>query len=209
MLYWQLNDTWPVCSWSGLDHGGNWKLLHHMARVFYQPVLVTAVPKGDAITLVAVNDRPDPVMVTVRAHAVDMTGRTRPLAKGQAEVSGAAIPLCTVKLADLRPDEMLAYSWEGSDGTADHDVFAHRPYKSYDLQAPRLSAKVDGCELLLSVQSLALFVAVEADIPGRFSANGFAMLPGQPVALTFTPDDPKAQPHFTFRDLHSATHGPS
>ena len=33
-LYWQLNDTWPVCSWASLDHGGNWKLLHHMAARF-------------------------------------------------------------------------------------------------------------------------------------------------------------------------------
>ena len=33
-LYWQLNDTWPVASWSSLDHGGGWKLLHHMARRF-------------------------------------------------------------------------------------------------------------------------------------------------------------------------------
>ncbi len=36
-LYWQLNDTWPVCSWSSLDHGGNWKLLHHMSRQLLRP----------------------------------------------------------------------------------------------------------------------------------------------------------------------------
>ncbi len=55
-LYWQLNDTWPVCSWSSLDHGGNWKLLHHMAKDFYAPVIVTAVPDADGILLKAVND---------------------------------------------------------------------------------------------------------------------------------------------------------
>ena len=43
-LYWQLNDTWPVASWSSLDYGGGWKLLHHMARAFYAPVTVVAVP---------------------------------------------------------------------------------------------------------------------------------------------------------------------
>ena len=37
-LYWQLNDTWPVASWSSLDYGGGWKLLHYMARRFFPPV---------------------------------------------------------------------------------------------------------------------------------------------------------------------------
>lgn len=39
-LYWQLNDVWPVASWSSLEHGGRWKALHHHARRFYQPVIV-------------------------------------------------------------------------------------------------------------------------------------------------------------------------
>ncbi len=50
-LYWQLNDTWPVCSWSSLDHGGNWKLLHHMARRFYAPVSVMVAPEDGALVL--------------------------------------------------------------------------------------------------------------------------------------------------------------
>ena len=27
-LFWQINDTYPVASWSSLDYGGQWKLLH-------------------------------------------------------------------------------------------------------------------------------------------------------------------------------------
>jgi len=200
-----LNDTWPVCSWSGLDHGGGWKLLHHMAREFYQPVLVTAVPQDGKIALIAVNDLPDAVTVSVRAMAVEMSGRTRLLAEGRAQVGAGAAALCSVTVS---PGEMLAYDWQGSDGTMARDVFAPKPYKTYDLLPPGVTCKVEGCLLTLTAQALALFVAVEADVPGRFSANGFAMLPGQPVMLTFTPDDAAAQPVFTLRDLHSATYGP-
>ncbi len=40
-LYWQLNDCWPVASWSSLEFGGKWKALHHYARRFFAPELVS------------------------------------------------------------------------------------------------------------------------------------------------------------------------
>lgn len=47
-LIWQLNDTWPVASWSSLDYGGGWKLLHHMAQRFFAPVAIAAIPRPAA-----------------------------------------------------------------------------------------------------------------------------------------------------------------
>lgn len=34
-LYWQLNDSWPVASWSSIDFYGNWKALHYRAKELY------------------------------------------------------------------------------------------------------------------------------------------------------------------------------
>ncbi len=38
-LYWQVNDSNPVISWSSIDYYGRWKALHYYAKKFYAPVL--------------------------------------------------------------------------------------------------------------------------------------------------------------------------
>ncbi|MES2915894.1 MAG: glycoside hydrolase family 2 protein [Pseudomonadota bacterium] len=209
-LYWQLNDTWPVCSWSSLDHGGNWKLLHHMAARFYAPVLVTAVPKDGGIELRAVNDRPDAVTITVTANAAAMDGTTRKLGEATVVVSpDAAVPVLTLALDALRADEVLAFTWSGD--AQGGDVHAPKPWKGYDLMPSGLTADIvrDGAvwKLTLQVKALAPFVAVESEVSGRFSANAVTLFPGFPTTITFTPEDPSAVPVFTLRDLHSATYG--
>ncbi|MBI1418833.1 MAG: glycoside hydrolase family 2 protein [Limimaricola sp.] len=208
-LYWQLNDTWPVCSWASLDHGGGWKLLHHMARHFYAPVMVSAVPTGEVIELRAVNDTAQSVDLTVIARAAAMDGTVRELGRATVTVDDSATPVLTLPRDSLTSQEMLAFTWEAPDGTRGGDVFAPKPYKAYDLRAPRIELKVaqdgDGWRLTLTAEALALFVAVEADRPGRFSNNAFALFPGAPATITFTPAAPGPAPTFTLRDLHSAT----
>jgi len=46
-LYWQLNDCWPVFSWSSIEFGGRWKALHYEAKRFFAPLLVSVHIPGD------------------------------------------------------------------------------------------------------------------------------------------------------------------
>lgn len=41
-LYWQVNDSNPVISWSSIDCYHRWKALHYRARHFFAPVLISA-----------------------------------------------------------------------------------------------------------------------------------------------------------------------
>ncbi len=204
-LIWQLNDTWPVCSWASLDHGGGWKLLHHMAKEFYQPVFVSAVPVNGQVELRAVNDTGAPVALTVTAHAAAMDGSTRPLGKATLTVGDQAQLALTVAVPE---GEILVYTW-AADGHQGGDHFAPKPYKSYDLQpaavAYEAQARGQAYQITLTSDALALFVAIEADQPGRFSSNAFVLFPGHPATVTFTPKSPGPAPQFTLRDLHAAT----
>ena len=49
-LYWQLNDNWPVASWSSIDYFGRWKALHYMARNFFKGVSGTVKREGMCFT---------------------------------------------------------------------------------------------------------------------------------------------------------------
>lgn len=55
-LYWQLNDCWPVVSWSSIDYLGNWKALHYQVkRSFEQQVILTEEKDGN-LNFYAIND---------------------------------------------------------------------------------------------------------------------------------------------------------
>ena len=40
-VYWQINDCWPVISWSSIDYWGRWKALHYYAKRFFAPVMIS------------------------------------------------------------------------------------------------------------------------------------------------------------------------
>src|SRR5690606_7405059 len=51
-IYWQLNDCWPVASWSSIEYTGRWKALHYAARRFNAPALVSAHVPGDEAPII-------------------------------------------------------------------------------------------------------------------------------------------------------------
>ena len=55
-IYWQLNDCWPVASWSSLDYYGRWKALHYFAKRFYQPLFASVKEDPHHVELWVTND---------------------------------------------------------------------------------------------------------------------------------------------------------
>ena len=72
-LYWQLDDCWPVASWSSIDYYGRWKALQYAARRFFAPVLVSPVDDNGTLRVYAVSDR----RTDLPAHLTSAAGRSR------------------------------------------------------------------------------------------------------------------------------------
>jgi beta-mannosidase len=55
-LYWQLNDCWPVASWSSIDYYGKWKALHYKTRESFATNLISLHKKIDEFDIYYVTD---------------------------------------------------------------------------------------------------------------------------------------------------------
>ncbi len=56
-LYWQLNDCWPVASWSSLDYFGRWKALHYFAKRFYCSIFASIKEEKNSVEFWVSNDQ--------------------------------------------------------------------------------------------------------------------------------------------------------
>ena len=74
-IYWQLNDCWPVASWSSIDYYGNWKALQYYARRFYSPLLVSPHIEDDYFTVYIVSDKTTPVSADLRIRVMTFDGK--------------------------------------------------------------------------------------------------------------------------------------
>jgi len=75
-LYWQLNDTWPVVSWSSRDYFGRWKALHYAAREAFAPVLISPVLRGDTVEVWGVSDVPEGIDGSLRLQVLSFGGES-------------------------------------------------------------------------------------------------------------------------------------
>ncbi len=139
-------------------------------------------------------------------------------APGRAEVrlranaDDRAVDAAHLSTDTLRPDEILSFTWRRPDQPHRADIFAPKPWKAYDLPAATLTHSIeparDGWQIIIDTDRPAFFVAIEADQPGRFDKNAFALYPGYAAIVIFTPQTQGPAPRLTLRDLYSATYGP-
>jgi beta-mannosidase len=192
-LYWQINDIWPVASWSSLDYGGQWKLLHYLARRFFNPVSIVAIPDGNEIVIKGMNDSPAPLDITLELTLADVTGTATSLKRLKVSLGlESASELARIPLEDVGQGQFLILEWHDAQGNLlGHNDFFPRAYKYYDLPDANVSAawaEESGAPVLtLKSDKPALFVSAYVDSAGYFSDNCLTLLPGQEARLSFTP----------------------
>ena len=197
-LYWQLDDCWPVTSWSSIDYFGRWKALHYVARRFFAPVLVSTVGERGIIGVWVTSDRRVPTQLRLRLRLIDLGGpvlweKTSDILV-EGNTSKGYVSLTEGEaLAGADPDRavLVAEAVEG-DATLSRSVHYFVKTKDLDLPDPELKVEVgpgrNGESVVrVSAKKLARAVRLNADAEkGVFSDNYFDLLPGESILVDWT-----------------------
>jgi beta-mannosidase len=202
-LYWQLNDNWPVASWSSIDYHGRWKALHYMAKRFFAPLLVSGLedPQAGTVDIHVTSDLLATVSAEVEWTVTDLDGVE--LLKGQKEIraaAGADRKITTLRLKTLlakhEPRNVLVWLKLTAPGQPESTNLVHfsRP-KHLDLsRKPGIKAAVKKerggtFTATLTASKPALWTWLELDGgDAKLSDNFVHLRPGQPVSITVEPE---------------------
>lgn len=194
-LFWQLNDCWPVASWSSIDYYGKWKALQYFAKKAYAPLAISFFPDSDKVHIYLNSDLPKSKIVEVVYKMVDFNGnllsRHSLKTKLDPEKSNKVFTLTADDLKSAGEAENLFLEVivmeNGKLLISDHYFYAAP--KDLNLPEAKVTAdlKKEGNKLVikLSTDKLAKNVFLSIDsCESRFSDNYFDLLPGDRVAVT-------------------------
>lgn len=203
-LYWQLNDLWPVVSWSSIEYDGRWKLLHYEARRFFAPLRVACFVRDGQVEAHLLNDTAHSFSGTLTLRGLDWTGAelwSTQLAAHVAADSAAQLWRSAIAELSFAPDQgfiVASIATKDADAPAaaiERDFTLLTDYKSVPLQQPRIElAFPDERSLHVTCHDApAFWLTLEPeDAKVQPSDNGLFLLPGESRTIDLLAVEPEA-----------------
>ena len=204
-LYWQLNDCWPVASWSSLDYYGRWKALHYYAKRFYRPIFPSVKEDNKSIEFWVSNDlrttqelqyewkilKSDGIVAKKGFYELDI----RPCSSkklGIIDVSELS------RINDNLTNFIIFFTLKFNNLDGEQEFHGFRLFsapKKFPLEHPKISWELDEyfCEetneneyeLKISTNRIALYVHIDSDkFDFLASDNYFSMAPRETRVIT-------------------------
>jgi len=230
-LYWQLNDCWPVASWSSIEFTGQWRALHHVARRFFAPAIVSGQVPGDEGTIIGnyrsttvrevnlftVSDLPETTRAELRWDLWHVEGRV--LLRGKKSVAlryGQSVKQKTLDLGRLmtqhgRDNLHLRIALRIAGKIVSEETVLLTPPRFLNLRPGKTEAVIrqkSPTEAGVTFSSTVFQHRFAFDLPGiphRSSDNYFELYPDTPKTVTVTLARPqtlqKLRQSLTYRSL--------
>ena len=198
-VVWQLNDCWPVISWSSIDYFGRWKALHYYEKRFFAPILISCHEEGILSQNTNINAEHFPDRMSARLCVTndtmqDFTGTARwALRQPDASVIregrfDVAVPALSARwLSEAQDfssfgfyDCYYSYDLEDQDGArvGGGSVLFCAP-KHFNFADPHLKARLDGDAIVVTAAAYARSVEIQAGSDTVLEDNFFDMNAGE------------------------------
>ncbi|MEU9506387.1 glycoside hydrolase family 2 protein [Micromonospora sp. NPDC048170] len=197
-IVWQLNDCWPVTSWSAVDGDGRRKPLWYALRRAYADRLLTVQPRDGGLAVVAVNDGPAPWRATASVTRLTLGGEPRAKSTLELDVPAygkveLALPAELWRPTEARRELLLA---EAGD-TAERALWSFAEDRDADWPAARYDATVEPVDGGQRIRVTARTVLRDLTLfPDRLDPAAevdealVTLLPGESATFTVTADAP-------------------
>ena len=179
-LYWQLNDIWPVISWASIDYCGRLKGLQYVAKRFYSPIHLSCEEVGDLQNRPFINSEGgtyseersarfclnNDTLNEVRGRVIwELRDADSVLIdSGSDEIAAAPLSVAALdkKVFDMDAERVhLRFMLEVDGAIVSDDAVLFTAPKYYEYSEPRLTATVDGDEIVVRSDAFAYYVELE------------------------------------------------
>ncbi|MBI9097188.1 MAG: glycoside hydrolase family 2 protein [Spirochaetaceae bacterium] len=165
--YWQINDNWPVASWSSIDYYGRWKALHYGAKRAYDNILLSIDGDETSAAIHVSNESRECTSGNLEWKLYDLKGQL--IKRGENRVSVA--PFSSELIEKRTFTEILKNGGERNlylsviyrdkNGSEFKDYHNFTPYKYMNLQDPQL-------EVEITRKDREFWIAVKAEYPAFY-----------------------------------------
>lgn len=207
-LFWQLNDCWPVASWSSIDYYGRWKALQYEAKRQYETVIIATKPlQNDALPIYVVNDSLSDFYANVEIKLCGLFGKVKDslrlndvLISAQSSQELVSYSLTkAMKKKDLSNHYLLINLYNTDNHLITRKIYLYDyPGKmnlvanAVDVKVKRLDAGTKNERYVYTMKSeqLQYGVQISSNLDGSYSDNYFTLLPGEEKEVLFVPVPP-------------------
>ncbi|MCZ7603940.1 MAG: hypothetical protein M5R37_13840 [Melioribacteraceae bacterium] len=189
-LIWQINDSWPVTSWSIIDYNLKPKLAYHFVKNIFSPQLIYFSEKNEIIKVKLQNQSNDEFKGEYRLTVVDtLSGKIIGEQNGKVKMKGGR----TDSINEFKKSNFLnsnkviiARLYNTSDKLISINYYHHKPWKHYQTAESNISLKLieeeNKKKIIASSDKPSYFVDLYAN-GVEFSNRGFTILPNEEIII--------------------------
>jgi beta-mannosidase len=208
-LYWQINDCWPVASWSSIDYYGKWKAIHYTAKKAFENYLISFENNKETINVFVVSDSLKPINAKLKMTLMDFDGT---VLKQQEEAIEVKENQSKKYISLIKTDFLTAVdstkvlvkvellNTENNSIIAENILYLSA-FKNLNLPTPELTVTATETsshfEVTLKTKKLAKNVFLASGSSHNFSDNFFDLLPNTEKIVSIKKTDSETLEAFT------------